>query len=254
MKYARFFAILGITLLLPLLASAQEKRIAIVTFYVDKYINADKIVEEARAATYELTRQDNPDFDLRPTLENFHETFINDYAKKFPFELVDESAVVNHPKYLAYNGLDGLEGEIADDYRQDRFIAIDGYKVLLTGGNLLRSWRTEAHMNANLEDLGIDGVLFVALSYQWEPKIAIGGMGNAGIRAFIEMSLYDKDAKKVFSLKEYRNSKKGVALVNGAPVMDFRKLLPLCEDATNRLLEDMEKELPKLIKKVDKFL
>lgn len=39
---------------------------------------------------------------------------------------------------------------------------------------MLRSWRTEAYMNKILDDLNIDGVMFVSRYYQWEPKIALG--------------------------------------------------------------------------------
>ena len=55
---------------------AQKKKVAVVTFYVDKYINANKIVESSRSSTYEKTREDDPRFDLRPLLEDFHKTFI----------------------------------------------------------------------------------------------------------------------------------------------------------------------------------
>lgn len=236
----------------------QKKKVAVVTFYVDKYINADKIVETARQSTYEMTKEDDPRFDLRPILQDFHKTFVKDFSQEFPFEILPEKKVLEHQLYMAYNGLDGVEDQDSIDLLtealNDRFIAIDGYKVLLTGGNMLRSWRTEAHMIKILEDLNIDGVLFISMYYQWEPKVAVGGLGNAGIRAYITMELFNKESKKVIKIEEYATSKKSVALVNGAPILDYDKLLPMCEDATNRLLEDLEKELPKLVKKVDKKL
>ena len=239
-------------------AQKDKKKIAIVTFYVDKYINADKIVEGMREQTYEMTRKDDPRFDLRPVLQEFHHEFIHEFAGKFPFEIVDEQAVLNHPKYQAYSGLEGIEdeGDIEGLERelQDRFIAIDGYNVLLTGGNLLRSWRTESHMVTILDDLDIDGVMFVSLYYQWEPKVALGGLGNAGIRAYINVDLFDREAKKVFKLEEFATSKKGVALVNGAPILNYDKLMPMCQNATEELQEDLDKRLPKLVSKVDKKL
>jgi hypothetical protein len=94
--------------------------------------------------------------------------------------------------------------------------------------------------------------MFVSMYYAWEPKVSVGGIGKAGIRAFIKLELFNKEAKKVFSLEEYATSKKGVALIGGAPILDYDKLLPMCENATEILLEDLEKKLPKLIKKVDK--
>ena len=239
-------------------AQKKKKKIAIVTFYVDKYINADKIVEGMREETYEMTRKDDPRFDLRPVLQEFHHEFIHEYASQFPFEIMDEKTILEHPKYQAYNGLEGIEdegdAEGLERELQDRFIAIDGYSVLLTGGNLLRSWRTESHMVKILEDLGVDGVMFVSLSYQWEPKVALGGLGNAGIRAFVNLELFDKDAKKVFKMQEYATSKKGVALVNGAPILNYDKLMPMCRNATEELQEDLNKKIGKLVKKADKKL
>jgi hypothetical protein len=38
------------------------------------------------------------------------------------------------------------------------------------------------------------------------------------------------------------------------PIMTTQKILPLCANATERLLDDLGKELPKLVKKVDKNL
>jgi hypothetical protein len=63
---------------------SQDKRVAAVTFYVDNYIGANKIVETSREATYEMTKKDDPRFDLRPILQDFHKTFTKDYVKKLP--------------------------------------------------------------------------------------------------------------------------------------------------------------------------
>lgn len=119
--------------------------------------------------------------------------------------------------YQAYRGLDGVEDQDSVDMYEeafhDCFIAIDGYNVLLIGGNMLRPWRTEAHMLELLKYEDIDGVMFVSRYYAWEPKVSVGGLGNAGIRTYINMDLFNKDAKKVFKLDEYATSKKSVAIV-----------------------------------------
>ncbi len=256
MKKIFYFSLL--LALMSTVSYAQKKRVAVVTFYVDKYIGSDKIAMEARQSANEKTMEDDPRFDLRPILEEFHETFMKKYVKEFPFEVVPEKEILNHPMYQAYKGLDGVEDQdsvdLLNEAINDRFIAIDGYNVLLTGGNLLRSWRTESHMLKILEDMGIDGVMFVSLSYAWEPKVAFGGLGNAGIRSYINMDLYNSEAKKVFKLDDFAVSKKGVALVSGVPVYNYDKLMPMCANATEELLDDLQKKLPKYVKKVDKNL
>jgi len=152
--------IILVMLLMTAAVQGQKKRVALVTFYVDKYIDAHKIEEGSRASTYEQTKQDDPRFDLRPVLENFHSTFMKKYVKEFPFEIVPEEDILSNPMYQAYKGLSGVEDKDSVDQLneqiRDRFIAIEGYNVLLTGGNMLRSWRTESHLLKILEDENID--------------------------------------------------------------------------------------------------
>jgi len=230
------------------LAQAQSKRVAIVTFYADKLIGANKLDAGARESFYELAEEEHEQFDIEPILKEFHLAFRNDYLESFPFEVVPEEAVLSDAEYTGYQ----LPSSIT--INESRFISIDGYKVLVSGGNMLRSWRTEAHMISALSDLEVDGVMYVTLYYTWEPKIALGGMGNVGIKAHISMELYNKEAKKVFSHEESAVSKKSVALVGAVPVMNYDKLIPMCQDATERLTKDLNKKIQKLTKKTDKSL
>lgn len=244
-----------VALMATSMAFAQQKKVAVVTFFVDKYIDYSKLDVDAKKIGNDMTLHDDPRFDLRPLLKDFHKTFMTEYIKQFPFDMVEEKAVFENEGYQNYQGLDGIEKEGDTENanaRWEHLVAIDGYKALPTGGNLLRSWRTEAKMLEIFND--VDGVMFVYMSYAFEPKVAIGGLGNAGIRAYMHMDLYNKEAKKVFKLNEYATSKKSVALVGGVPIMKLEKILPMCENGTEKLLADMNKKLPKLIKKIDKKL
>lgn len=240
----RYSILLLTVFLCGVYAEAQTKKIAIVTFYADKLIGADKLAEGARQSFYEMAEEENEQFDIEPILINFHEVFKEDYLQSFPFDIVPEKDVINNPAYRNYE----LPSSIS--VNPNRFISIDGYQVLVSGGNLLRSWRTESHMLEVLSDLDVDGVMYISLYYTWEPKIALGGVGNVGIKANISMELYNAEAKKVFSHNETAVSKKSVALVGAVPVMNYDKLLPMCQDATERLVKDLNKRIPKLTKKV----
>ncbi|WP_445383660.1 hypothetical protein [Robiginitalea sp. IMCC43444] len=244
----RYILLLLTVFLSGIYAEAQTKKIAIVTFYADKLIGADKLAEGARASFYEMAEKENEQFDIEPILINFHEVFKEDYLESFPFEIVPEEEVINNPGYRNYE----LPSSIT--VNPNRFISIDGYQVLVSGGNLLRSWRTESHMLEVLSDLDIDGVMYISLYYTWEPKIALGGVGNVGIKANITMELYNSEAKKVFSHNESAVSKKSVALVGAVPVMNYDKLIPMCQNATEMLVKDLNKRIPKLTKKVGKKL
>jgi len=240
------FFILAVFFMTAVYTQAQSKKIAIVTFYGDKLIGANKLDEGARESFYKLAEEENEQFNIEPTLKQFHQTFMTEYLESFPFEVVPEEKVLNNTAYQSYQLPTGIT------VNENRLIPIDGYKVLVSGGNMLRSWRTEAHMLSALSDLDVDGVMYVSLYYTWEPKIAFGGMGNVGIKANIRMELYNKEAKKVFSHDESAVSKNSVALVGAVPVMNYDKLIPMCQSATEKLTADLNKKLPKLTKKVDK--
>ena len=86
------------------------------------------------------------------------------------------------------------------------------------------------------------------------PRSLLETLEMLGVRTYINIDLFNKDAKKVFKLDEYATSKKSVALVSGAPVMNYDKLMPMCKNATEELLDDLNKKIPKIAKKVDKKL
>ena len=97
-----------------------------------------------------------------------------------------------------------------------------------------------------------DGVMFINLSFALQPKVAVGGMGTAAVAAYMNITLYNEEGKKVFNFTEYATAKKTIAMVKGVPVLDIDKIKPLCEDAAANLMTDMEKKMPKLAKKVAK--
>jgi len=99
-----------------------------------------------------------------------------------------------------------------------------------------------------------DGVMFIFLSYEFIPKVAVGGMGTAGIKAYVNMRLYNKEGKKVFNMREGGTSKKTVAMIKGIPVMKPAEITPMCLNATEKLVKDLNKKVGKLAGKADKKL
>lgn len=230
---------------------AQKKKVAIVTFYADKYIDFTELGGVAGLAASIAALADDPDFDLKPVLNQFHESFEKDIAKAFPFELLPASEVINNEDYKNY---ESVLGETSDENRslfQRRYVAVDGYKPMQEF--LGKNNRNELKM---LEIFGdkVDGVMFVYLDFAFAKKIAVGGMGSAGIRSYIRMKLWNKEGKKVFALNEFGTSKKSVALVAGVPVTDTKKILPMCESATERLTADVFRKIPSKFKKISKKL
>ncbi len=228
----------------------QNKKIAVVTFYVDKHIGFSELNENAALLAAIGSLAENPNFDLTSVLNNFHEVFFTEYSKKFPFDIVPEEEVLGNELYQNY---ESKWGETSDDERSifmQRYLAYPGYKPMEE--SLGKKNRNDLKMLEIFKD--VDGVMFVYLDYNFVPKMAIGGMGSAGVKANVRMKLWNKEGKRVFAFNESAVSKKSVGMAAGIPVMDVKKLLPLCESASEELLKDLEKKLAKIAKKAAKKL
>ena len=58
---------------------------------------------------------------------------------------------------------------------------------------------------------------------------------------------------EVFRVREYAISNKKVPAVGGIPVMKSDKILPMCEEATENLFNELQSKLAKIIKKSANF-
>jgi len=243
----------ALTLLLAVsLTYGQKKKVAVVTFYVDKHIDFSGLDGNAALAASVASLADDPSFDLTPALNKFHDAFFGELAKSFPFELVDEGMVIGNEAYKAYENI-GTDKADEDQKLFQYYIAQEGYKPLIEVAKVSNDkYRAELQM---LEIFGdVDGVMFVRLDYSFVQKMAVGGTGSAGIAAWTRVKLWNRNGDKVFAKNEQGTSKKSVGIVGGVPVMKPEKIQPLCESATDKLIADLKKKLPKLAGKVDKKL
>lgn len=230
-------------------AFAQRKKVAVVTMYCDKYIGTSNITGGAAMIAKVQTLADDPNFDLTSVLTTFHDKFFNEFAPQFPFDLIPESEVVTNPDYLAY---ESAWGETKDDqdksFFERRYLTINGYKPLLEslgkGGEKSNQQRMIQMFQGK-----VDGILFVNIDFEFMPKMAIGGMGTAGIQAYCRMKMWNKDGEKVFKINEFATSKETVGMISGFPIMSTEDLLPMCQDATTRLMEDLQGRLKKIANK-----
>ncbi|MEO8146133.1 MAG: hypothetical protein ABI723_00785 [Bacteroidia bacterium] len=229
----------------------QKKKVAVVTFYGDKYISFSELDGTAALAGNIATLAKDTNFNIKPIVTKFHDTFFNELAAELPFELYPEEKVIKNPQYISYKS---VAGETEDDSAAlllQHYVVADGYKPLLEFAN--KKARNELKM---LEIFGpeVDGVMFVYIDFAFVKKIAIGGTGSAGMRAYVRMKLWNKAGDKVFTVNESANSGKTIGIVAGVPVLKVEKILPLCQDAANEIIGDLKKRIPKMASKVDKKL
>lgn len=215
---------------------AQEKKVAVVTFYIDKMINLSEFGPAGLAARTKLS--EDSAFNLTPLLNEFHKQFFEVYAKQFPFQLVPEETVINNEQYKVFvPPMEGGTGLLKDIYH----LPYPGYKVMLPvmghgqERDVLKMFQT-------------DGVMKVYIDFKLV-KIGFGGMGVVKVEAYANFSLFDKNGDKIFSDKAWEKSKNMSPLVGGFPVMTPEKILPMCESAMAELMKELQDDMPKLIKK-----
>src|SRR5687767_9107225 len=75
--------LIGVFLLSTIQLFAQDKKIALVTFYCDKKIGGTGLGSAAESLI------NDPSFDLKPLVDKSYERFVNEFAKDFPFKLMD---------------------------------------------------------------------------------------------------------------------------------------------------------------------
>lgn len=217
-----------------------QKKVAVVTFYADKEVGLSDVGMEGTQLVAELV--DDPSFNLQPLIDQFHEKFFNEYAKKFPFELLPEASVTGNAAYQAYKPQTGTQ--ISDK----RFVTVPGYIAI--NHNYGKDNET-AMLNMFKE---ADGVMFVYLTFQMTKGFGVGGTATTKMQAYTNITLYNKEGKKVFAINENANSKKTGMMVGGLPVMAPEKVLPMCESALDELMKDLDKRLQKIIDKSAKKL
>lgn len=249
MKQFARLTLLSIALGVSSLLLAQKKNVAVVTCYVDKYLDTSDLNGDAAFAAGIATLAKDERFDLTSVLNKFHDDFFNVYAKEFTFTILPEAEVIGNEEYKAFDSRSG-ESEQDGTRWSDGAIPYAGYKILIP--NALKKENSNKVKMLNIFKGKADGVMFINLGFKFQPKVAVGGMGTAGVAAVMNIMLFNAEGDKVFNFVEYSPAKKSIPMVAGVPVLDLDKIKPLCEEAANNLMKDMLEKMPKLAKKVDK--
>ena len=238
MKKIFSLVLLGASLFVT--AVNAQKKVAVVTFNINKQIDVTDFGAAAFVAVKALNN--DPNFDLSPLLTNFHTQFFDDYSKNFPFELLPETTVFNNEGYKTYVPI-GVGPDALLDAK--KFIIVpDGYKIIL-------DWAGHADEKNMLKIFSdADGVMDVSVHFKLV-KISFAGVGIAKVNAEATIMLFNKNGDKVFSIDQDAKSKSTSAVVGGVPVMSAEKILPMCQSAMETLMASLQKDLPKMIKKAD---
>lgn len=221
---------------------AQDKKVAIVGFYTDKTVGYENLGEK-HAKLIDVIAQlpFNPDFKLDPILEKFHAKFFRDYAPKLPFKLLAEEDVINDSSYINFES----PKKQWNDKLDKNILVYDGYKFISQG--LIGKKNVKAIAQAfNTKS---DGVMFVTIDFKFTSGTGIGGTKVLKIKAFAKIVVYDSAGKRVFTTRESAKSKKSIVMIGGNPILNPDKVIPMCDQALNRLMQDLDKKIGKVTKK-----
>lgn len=238
-NFKKVLFVLLLAVLAP--ATAQTKKVAVVTFYADKRVGMSDLGLEGLADITSL--QDNPNFNLQPLLDEYHTRFFGTYAKEFPFELLPETTVTENESYKNFKAQFPTDGS-----NESRFTTFAGYKAINS------NWGRENEKEMIRIFSEADGVLFVYINFDFIKGFGIGGTSTVKMKAYTNIVLYNKKGEKVFTINENAQSKKTGVMVGGVPVIKPEKVLPMCQSALDELMKDLDKRLPKIISKTAKKL
>lgn len=238
-KIKMMLAVLLLAVTMPGFAQAKKK-VAVVTFYADRNIDLSDVGGAGVTLVAELL--DDPTFNLKPLIDKYHDKFFKDYAPKFPFDIAPETTVTENAAYQAYLP------EYAPGYEVTRYVVPAGYKAI----DAYYGKKNVKEMVKLFSDY--DGVLFVYISFSMNKGFGVGGTATTKMKAYTNITLYNKLGTKVFAIRESANAKQTGMMVSGVPVLDANKVMPQCESALEELMEDLDKRLQKIIDKSAKKL
>jgi hypothetical protein len=222
---------------------SQKKKIAVVTFYANKMISFEDLGIGADVLLGDILKlRDDPNFNLKPMLNQYHENFFNNYSKELPFDLLPESEVVNNPAYQEFIPKYNLS-----NYAANNFLTIDKYKYIYEG---IGGQVNEEGIAKIFADQA-DGVLFINIDFAFEKGFGVGSTATLKVRATTRMALYNKTGEKVFAFSESERSKKTGIMVGGLPIIEPEKILPMCDSALTELMADLGKRIAKIVKKTE---
>jgi hypothetical protein len=226
-----------------MLANAQKKKVAVVTFYADKVIDLSALSASADLIAKNTSLSDDPNFNLTKPLKKLHKAFFAEYKNNFDFEIIDEKEVLSNETYKAFVPI----------YQEgSNLITNSETTTTMEGYNVIPPYRKNVKdLKAVAEALGVDAIMLVHLDFGFV-KTGVGNFGYVSIQARYSMDLYTKDNHSVFQFNEVAGSKIKAVMIGGVPVMTTKKIQPMCESALDKLMQDLNKKVKRLAKKANK--
>ena len=229
-------------------SNAQLNKVALISVYGNRSLSDNPL---EKAMNEQLLNDSS--FNLMPFVEKFS-TIINDeLLKEFPFPFVPKEEVINAPGYkdLAKYTREGTKGSTYDlvEGKVPIYNVASGYIPIASFGIVDN---VEAIKKAfEVLPADVDGVMIAFMSFDLVDQMGTMGVTVKKVRAYINIKIFNREGKRIFKLKEYETSDKGIVAVGGF-VAETKKIMPHLQNASDQLFEAMKKKLPKSLAKLAK--
>ncbi len=227
-------------------AYGQLTRVALISVYANRSLSdnpLDKIINEKI--------MNDSSFDLTPKVEDFANLINTQFLTLFPFPFIPKEEVLNAPGYKDLSkktsrmndSVFSIEGKVTPYIPASGYIAIASFGILDDVDAIKASF--------DLLPPDVDGVMIAYLSFQLEEQAGAMGMTIKRVRAYANIKIFNRKGQRIFKLKESEFSKGNVAGFRGF-IVEPNKVIPLVNDAADRLFEELKKRLPKSLAKLAK--
>jgi hypothetical protein len=233
-------SILFVMLFLALGLNAQIRKGALISVFGSKNLSDNPLDTKM----YEVLLKDSS-FNLDPIVAKFDELIRKDFLPQFPFPFVDKDVVVKNPGYQGLTKYTLHSGNTIYTTSAPGYIPIVAFGIVDD---------TEAMENAfKLLPEDVDVVMIAYIDFNLVDQIGFGGVSFKKVRANVNLKLFDRKLDRIFKLKENAMSDESVTAVSGF-VANVDKILPLINNAAEKLFEEMQEKLPRSLAKMAKKL
>lgn len=218
--------------------NAQLEKVALISVFGDRNLSDNPL----ETKIYEALMKDSS-FNIVPIVNKFDKTIREVFLPQFPFPFLEKSEVVGSEGYPEIKELTRWAKNDWSTTPADDYVSIAAYGIADDNEAIAKSFEIVGN--------GIDGVMIAYINFNIYDAGGVGPLAKKKVYAYVNIKIFDKAGNRIFKLKERASSDKGVLSVSGI-ITDLDKVLPMIESASDNLLEDMVKKLPKSLNKMAK--
>ena len=237
--------LIALLLSLNIIVNAQRKKIALVSIGVNKKFNTENLTRGNKEFEKNIEGFANGKLiDFDPFVAKQKDAFFNDYKDVLPFDLVEESLVLNNTEYLNFKPMVDLTFYSNMSVPQGYKFARDGFDAKYNEEGLAKIFGKD-----------YDGVLFIYNEFMFRGGVSFAGVGTTYIACKVKFALYNKVGEKLFSFVEIENCKTTIVKTDGFPIIPSEdKFYEHMKCAFENVNVDMKERIKKQSEKIEKKL